>query len=42
MLGILEFLDDMEDSYLALKRLENPQKRWTQEELEAELDLEYE
>ena len=38
--AILEFLEDMEDTYLALERLENPGKRWTQEELEAEVDLE--
>ena len=31
--------DDMEDTYLALDRLEYPQKIWTQEELEAEVDL---
>jgi RHH-type rel operon transcriptional repressor/antitoxin RelB len=37
--AILEFLEDMEDTYLALERLETPQKRWTQEELEAEIDL---
>jgi RHH-type rel operon transcriptional repressor/antitoxin RelB len=37
--AILDFLEDMEDSYLALERLETPQKRWTQEEIEAEIDL---
>lgn len=37
--AITEFLDDMEDTYLALERLENPDKRWTQEELEAGSDL---
>lgn len=37
--AITEFLDDMEDAYLALERLEHPQKRWTQEELEANSDL---
>ena len=37
--AILEFLSDMEDSYLSLHRLEHPQKIWTQEDLEAELDL---
>ena len=37
--AILEFLEDMEDTYLALERLETPQKRWTQDELEAEIDL---
>lgn len=38
--AILEHLDDMEDKYIALDRLENPGKRWTQEELERGLDLE--
>ncbi len=38
--AILEHLDDMEDKYLALSRLENSGKRWTLDELEQELDLE--
>lgn len=37
--AICEFLDDMEDTYLALDRIENPQKIWNQEELEASIDL---
>ena len=37
--AILEHLADMEDKYLALNRLENPGKRWSQDELEQELDL---
>jgi RHH-type rel operon transcriptional repressor/antitoxin RelB len=37
--AILEFLEDMEDTYLAIERLENPEKRWTQEELRAGIDL---
>ena len=37
--AILEFLDDIEDRYLALDRLERPQSTCTQEELEAEIDL---
>jgi len=37
--AILEHLEDLEDTYLALERLAKPGKRWTQEELEAELDL---
>lgn len=37
--AILEFLDDMEDKYLALDRLEHPQEILTQEELEAGIDL---
>ena len=38
--AILTYLDDLEDTYLALNRLEKPEKRWTQEELEKNLDLE--
>ena len=38
--AILEQLDEMEDTYIALNRLENPGKLWTQEDLEAEIDLE--
>ena len=38
--AILEHLEDMEDKYLALSRLENSGKRWTLDELEQELDLE--
>ncbi|MBX2808111.1 MAG: TraY domain-containing protein [Cellvibrionaceae bacterium] len=37
--AILEHIDDMEDKYLALERLENPGKRWTLDELEQDLDL---
>lgn len=32
-------LDDIEDTYTALYRLEHPAKRWTMEELEQGLDL---
>ena len=38
--AILRHLDDLEDTYLAIERLEHPQKRWTLEEVEQELDLE--
>ena len=38
--AILEHLDEMEDRYLALNRLENPGKRWTLDDLEQDLDLE--
>lgn len=38
--AILEHLEDMEDKYLALSRLENSGKRWTLDELEQEIDLE--
>lgn len=37
--AILGHLDDMEDKYLAVHRLENPGKRWTLDELEQDLDL---
>jgi hypothetical protein len=33
------FLEDEEDIRVALERLENPEKWWTQEELEQEVDL---
>lgn len=36
--AILEHLDDMEDKYLAMNRLENPGERWTLEDLEHDLD----
>lgn len=38
--AILEHLDEIEDKYLAIKRLENSGKRWTLEELEKDLDME--
>ncbi len=38
--AILEFIEDMEDTYLALDRLETIQEICTQEEIEAELGLE--
>ncbi len=38
--AILEHLDEIEDKYLAINRLENPGKRWTLDELEQKLDLE--
>lgn len=37
--AILEHMDDMEDKYLAISRLENPGKRWTLDEMERDLDL---
>ncbi|WP_419810541.1 type II toxin-antitoxin system RelB family antitoxin [Bacterioplanoides sp.] len=36
--AILEYLDAMEDKYLALSRLEQSGKRWTLDELEQELN----
>lgn len=37
--AILTHLEDLEDAYIATKRLKRPAKRWTQEELEKEIDL---
>ena len=37
--AILVYMDDMEDKYLAINRIENPGKRWTLDELEQDLDL---
>lgn len=34
------YLEDLKDEYLALKRLKNPEKYWTLDELEQLLDLE--
>ena len=38
--AILEHLDEMEDKYLALSRLEKPGKRWTLDQMEQDVDLE--
>ena len=38
--ALLRFLEDMEDEYLALSKLETPTKRWTLDELEQGVDLE--
>jgi len=37
--AILHFLDDMEDRYIAIERLENPSKRWSLDEIEQRRDL---
>ena len=37
--AILEHMEDLEDQHLAVKRLEQGGRRWTQEELEQGLDL---
>jgi RHH-type rel operon transcriptional repressor/antitoxin RelB len=37
--ALLTHLDEIEDTYTALYRLEHPAKRWTLEELEQGLDL---
>lgn len=38
--AIVTYLEDMEDTYFALQRLEQPKKYLTTEELEKKLDLE--
>jgi RHH-type rel operon transcriptional repressor/antitoxin RelB len=38
--AIVMHLEELEDAYLAAERLKHPAKRWTQEELEAGVDLE--
>lgn len=38
--AILRYLEDMEDTFIAIERLEKPAKRWTLAELENEVDLE--
>ena len=38
--AIVKYLDEMEDTYIALNRLEKPAKRWSLDDLEQELDLE--
>ena len=37
--AIIRFLEDMEDRYIAIERLENPAKLWSLEELEKDLGL---
>ncbi len=37
--AILQYMDDLEDTYLAAERLETSNKVWTQEELEQGVDL---
>ena len=37
--AILEHLEELEDAYLGAERLKTPAKHWTQEELEAGIDL---
>ena len=38
--AILRLIDDMEDTYIAVERLEKPARRLTQEEAERELGVE--
>ena len=37
--AILSCLDDLEDTYITLNRLEKPVKTWTLEDLEKNLDV---
>jgi RHH-type rel operon transcriptional repressor/antitoxin RelB len=37
--AILEHLDEMEDRYLAINRLESPGKRWSLSDMEQDLDV---
>jgi RHH-type rel operon transcriptional repressor/antitoxin RelB len=37
--AILKHLEDLEDTFLAVERLQEPAKRWTQDELKQGLDL---
>jgi len=37
--AILRYLEDLEDALIALERLERPERRWTLDDLERELDL---
>jgi RHH-type rel operon transcriptional repressor/antitoxin RelB len=38
--AILRYLEEFEDELIAAERLERPERRWTLDELERELDLE--
>jgi RHH-type transcriptional regulator, rel operon repressor / antitoxin RelB len=38
--AILRYVEDLEDELIALERLARPERRWTLDELERELDLE--
>jgi len=38
--AIMQHLDEMEDKYLALERLEKPARHWTLDEMEQGLDME--
>ncbi|OQA61627.1 MAG: Ribbon-helix-helix protein, copG family [Candidatus Atribacteria bacterium ADurb.Bin276] len=37
--AILRHLEDLEDTYIAIDRLEKPGRRWTMEEIEQGADL---
>jgi RHH-type rel operon transcriptional repressor/antitoxin RelB len=38
--AILRYLEDLEDELIAVERLDRPERRWTLDDLERELDLE--
>lgn len=38
--AVIDHIEELEDIYLSLDRLEKPAKRWSLEELENEIDLE--
>ena len=38
--AVLDHLEELEDIYLSLERLEKPAKRWSLEDLENERDME--
>jgi RHH-type rel operon transcriptional repressor/antitoxin RelB len=37
--AVIDHLEELEDIYLSLERLEKPAKRWSLEDLEKEIDL---
>lgn len=37
--AVTEHLEELEDIYLALNRLEKPEKRWSLDDLEKDIDL---
>lgn len=37
--AVIDHIEDLEDIYLSLSRLEKPAKRWSLEDLEKEIDL---
>jgi RHH-type rel operon transcriptional repressor/antitoxin RelB len=38
--ALLHYLEDLEDELIALERLDQPERRWTLDDLEHELDME--
>ena len=37
--AILQYIEEMEERYIAIDRLEKPAKRWSLDDLENEIDL---